>query len=681
MGGIPIVKILLSQIVVLSLSVSAWAGRTAPEHAGRDTPAAEKDLFEMSIEELMDVSIDTVYGASKYPQKLSDAPASVTIITADEIRRYGYRTLAEVLRSAPGFYINYDRNYHYVGTRGFRRPGDYDTRILLLVNGHRINENVGDSPPFGTQFPVDIDLIERVEIIRGPGASLYISNAMLAVVNVITKQGAGLRGLELSGEAASFDTYKGRVTYGNLFGEDLDLLLSASTYDSRGPELHFAQFDTPETNHGRTDNDDDQFDNIFAHASWGNLSLVLAHTGREKGIPTAPWDTVFGDPRTRTWDDTTLVGLTYSRELSENWTINSRLAYGQYDCYGQWVSDRAGDGEDPYIVIDHDEWRGRWWDGELQLLGRPAERHTVMAGAEVRYNARQDLRAWDEEIYLDDSGSSKNWGVYFQDEFKLTKKLALVGGLRHDRYDSFGGTTNPRLAVIYNVFDKTTLKLLYGNAFRAPNAYELRYHDGGYTQKPSLDLDPETMKTYEIVVEQELSRQLRASASGFHYAMDGLISQYVDPADGLLVFKNLDRAEATGLELSLLGRWPDGLTSRVSYSYVDAEDGTTGETLVDSPRHLAKLNLIAPVVRERLFAGLEVLHDSKARTLGDHYTDDFTLTNVTLAYVSASKRLEVSAGLYNLFDTRYAYPGFGEHVQGEIEQDGRTFRVKLTYRF
>ena len=110
----------------------------------------------------MEIEIGTVYGASKYEQKVSEAPSSVTVITADEIRKYGYRTLAELLRSVPGFYVNYDRNYHYVGTRGFRRPGDYDTRVLLLVDGHRVNENVGDSPAFGTQFVLDVDLIHKV---------------------------------------------------------------------------------------------------------------------------------------------------------------------------------------------------------------------------------------------------------------------------------------------------------------------------------------------------------------------------------------------------------------------------------------------------------------------------------------------------------------------------------------
>lgn len=137
--------------LLLCACASAWAGSPVPGPPDVNTAGEGEDLFDMSIEELMDVQIDTVYGASKRTQPVVKAPASVTIITAEEIRLYGYRTLAEILQSAPGFYINYDRNYHYVGTRGFRRPGDYDTRILLLIDGHRVNENVGDVPGFGTQ--------------------------------------------------------------------------------------------------------------------------------------------------------------------------------------------------------------------------------------------------------------------------------------------------------------------------------------------------------------------------------------------------------------------------------------------------------------------------------------------------------------------------------------------------
>lgn len=641
----------------------------------------EDNLFEMSIEDLMTVEIDTVRSASKYDQKVSEAPSSVTIITADEIRKYGYRTLAEALRSVPGFYVNYDRNYAYLGVRGFRRPGDYDTRILLLVDGHRTNENVGDSPLFGTQFLLDVDLIDRIEIIRGPGSSLYGSNALLAVINVVTKDAGTLNGLEVSGAVGSFDTEKGRVSYGTRFDNGLDLVVSATAADSDGQELYFPEFDDPATADGRVRNDDDRWNNLFLRASFGGFSLIAAHATNEKGIPTAPWDTVFGDPRTRTWDDTTLVGLTYARDLSETWTVNGRVAYSRYDYDGNWVYDYAEEGEDPYLVVNKDLWKGRWWEGELQVVGRPVDRHTLTAGAEFRYNQRQDQANWDEEVYLDDSRHSDNWGLYVQDEFQIFEKTTLIGGLRYDHYATFGATTNPRLALIHHLWDDTTFKLLYGKAFRAPNAYELYYHDGGYTTKAPEHLDPETIETYEMVLERALTPNLSATLSGFHYVMDDLIGQRVDPDDDLLVFANLDEVKAQGVEFALNGRWERGLRARTSYAYVDAEHNATGQTLANSPAHLAKLNLIVPVLEETLFAGLEIQYNGSSRTLVGDPADDFVLTNLALTYTSPSKRLEIAAGLYNLFDVDYAYPGYGEHAQDTIEQDGRTFRIKLTYRF
>ncbi len=230
--------------------------------------------------------------------------------------------------------------------------------------------------------------------------------------------------------------------------------------------------------------------------------------------------------------------------------------------------DYAEEGDEPYIVVNRDYWKGRWWEGELQVTGSPVAGHLLTAGTEARYNARQDQANWDEEVYLDDSRHSSNWGIYVQDEFKPLERLTFVGGVRYDEYSTFGGDTNPRLALIYDLLENTVLKLLYGTAFRAPNAYELYYHDGGYTQKAAGELDPETITTYEVVLERQLNRTFRATASSFYYVMEDLIDQYTDPADGLLVFRNLSEVEATGFELALQGRWDSGLQSRVSYSYV-----------------------------------------------------------------------------------------------------------------
>ena len=148
--------------------------------------SSSSDLADASFEQLANMK---VYTASKHLQSGVDAPSSITVVTADEIQRHGYRTLASVLQSVRGFFITYDRNYSSVGVRGFARPGDYNTRILLLVDGHRLNDNLYDEAMLGTEFPVDINLIQQIEIIRGPASSLYGSNALFAVINVITKRG------------------------------------------------------------------------------------------------------------------------------------------------------------------------------------------------------------------------------------------------------------------------------------------------------------------------------------------------------------------------------------------------------------------------------------------------------------------------------------------------------------
>ena len=151
--------------------------------------ATEPPSTGSSLDELLDVKIS---GAAKYEQTARQAPASVTIITSEDIERYGYRTLADALMTVRGFFVSYDRNYTYVGVRGFSRPTDYNNRILLLLDGHTLNENVYGAAQLGSELPIELDLVERIEIVRGPGSALYGTGAMLAVVNVVLKKGSAL---------------------------------------------------------------------------------------------------------------------------------------------------------------------------------------------------------------------------------------------------------------------------------------------------------------------------------------------------------------------------------------------------------------------------------------------------------------------------------------------------------
>ena len=293
---------------VFAVILAAFGLITAGAMAGLFTAfpvcAADKVVpaeLETGTDQILFNEIPTVSGASKYEQRTTEAPSYISIVTSDEIKRYGYRTLAEIVGSVAGFYSNYDRTYNYVGMRGISVPGDYNTRVLVLLNGHRINENIYDSAGFGNDGIVDVDLIERVEVIRGPGSSLYGSNAFLSVINIITKRGRNYKGPEVSGAAGSYETYKGRGTYGDRYSNGVELLLSGTYYSSQGKDsIYFSQFDSPDTNNGKAERADGaQNHNLFTSVQYGDVTLEGAYNRSRKQLPTAPYDTVFNDNRTQ----------------------------------------------------------------------------------------------------------------------------------------------------------------------------------------------------------------------------------------------------------------------------------------------------------------------------------------------------------------------------------------------
>ena len=635
-------------------------------------------LAQKSLEELMEIELPQVTGASKHEQKVSDAPASVTIVTADEIKLYGYRNLADLLASVRGVFVSNDRNYSYVGVRGFNRPGDFNGRTLFLVDGHRLNETIFDGAVIES---LDVDSIDRVEVIRGPSSSLYGSSAFFGVVNLVTKRGRQYDGVEASFDGGSYHAYKGRLSFGKQFTNGVELAMSGSYLDKQGPdELFYPEFDTPANNNGvATDRDYEKVGNFLTTLSYGAFTLQGTYLWREKGIPTASYGTVFNDSRSRTIDEQAYVDLKYQRKFAEEWDVLGRASFNSYrfdENYPLEVTNPP-----PPTVLNKDEVVGQWAVLELQVSRTLWDRLTLTGGSEYRENYRQDQLNYDVNpfvSYADDRRDSRIWAFFGQGEFALLTNLVLNAGVRYDHYDEIGGTVNPRVALIYHPWTPTTFKLLYGTAFRAPNAFEAFFESPFFQSNPSLD--PETIRTYELVFEQALPQHLHFSLSGYYYEISDLISQGLAP-DGRNVFENLDQVEAYGLELELERRHASGVRGRISYALQRAENSDTGEELSNSPRHLAKANLIVPLYEDKVLAGLEFQYSSGVKTLARNRADSYWLVNATLFSQKLVNGLELSASIYNLFDQDYGYPGGAELVQDVIPQDGRTFRVKLTYRF
>lgn len=633
----------------------------------------------------MNLKVDTVFGASKFQQKVTEAPSSVTIVTADEIEKYGYRTLSDVLQSVPGFYVTNDRNYSYIGVDGISRPTDYNTHLLILIDGHRVNDNIFNGAYVATEAILDLDLIERVEIIRGPGSSLYGANAFLGVINIITKRGRDLKGAEGSADAGSLQTYRGRTTYGQQYANGSELLLSETFYDSKGNrQLFFPEFNSGSSDNGiAKDADADQFHSTFLSAGYRDFSLRAGYVSREKHIPTGSFGTVFDDSRTETTDSRAYADLAYHHAIGGAWEVNARGFYDWYKYDGVFIYDYSGAGVPPFTV-NHDFARGDWWGFDLSASTRVAERHHVTVGTEETFNAKQVQGNYDQTpyvLYLSSRHSSTQASVYLQDEFAIRKNLLLTAGMRYDRYSTFGGTLNPRLGLIFSPQENTDIKILYGQAFRAPDDFELHYSAPLLSFEPSPNLRPETIKTTEVVLEKYFWRHASLSASGFYNRIDHLISQATDPTNGFLHFVNLDGVRGKGLEFQFSAKRPSGWEGRLSYTLQESHSSLDGDPLSNSPRHLAKVNLIAPLLPKKLFASFEGQEISRRLTVVGTEVGGAFVANATLYSKELLRKLRVSASLYNLLNKHYADP-VGQEIPGaSVVQDGRTFRVKLTYRF
>ncbi len=666
-------KMIICGIILLFLLASvlpAWARQQPDGNA--------EDLTSRSLTELMGIEVETVYGASRFEQKVTRAPSSVTIVTEEDIRRYGYRTLADILSGVRDFYVSSDRNYSYIGSRGFSRPGDYNTRFLLMIDGHRLNDGIYEQAAIGNDFPLDVDLIDRVEVIRGASSSLYGTNAFLGVIHVLTKKGRQVNGVELSGEAGTQHTFKGRLTWGGLFDRrNAEILLSATRFRSRGNrELFFPEFNSPETSYGTVHGGDGEaYGNVFLNLSHGFFNLQGAFASRAKDIPTAPWGTAFNQPGTKSVDDAGYADLRFDRTFDNGLGLLARLYYDHYRYDGEYVFPG---------YVNKDEAIGQSWGGEVKVTGVLFDRHRLVAGVEYTDHFRQDQMNWDEHPrveYLNERRSTYQWAAYLQDEITLWPDLILNLGVRYDHYGTFGDTVNPRLALIYALREATHVKLLYGQSFRAPSVYELYYSDGNMTSKANPNLQPEKITSWELSLDHYFPGQIKLTGSLFHNTIRSLIALQTDPADGLLVFRNVDKVETAGIGLELEKRWRGGIRGRIAYTFQESENKLDGTVPVSSPRHLAKMNLQVPFLNERMILSLEEQYVDTRRAVTGAAAAPYFLTHVTLLGKGWVNGLEGSVSVYNLFDKRYEDPASQEHAQNAITRDGREFRIKLTYRF
>lgn len=631
------------------------------------------DLTELPLEQLMHREAVPV---AQMAQQVSDSPSAVSIVTAADIRAFGYRTLADVINSMRGLHTTYDRRYQYMGGRGFGEPGDYAGRIMLLIDGYATQDSLFNQAYIDESGLLDLELVERVEYVPGTGSVTYGNNAMLGIINVVTKKGRDFNAAQLSGEVSSHGGQKQRATYGKRFENGADVLLSASALDVRGRNLYFPAYDTPTTNNGIAENQDGETNKrVFGKFAYQGLTIEAAYVDRKKMLPTNPsGSTAFNTPFS-VRDENAFLNLSYQTPLSSTLSSLSRFYSGHY-AYDSWreFTEYSLDNE----KYGRRQYHGQWWGLDQKFVGNWFVDHTMVFGFEFRNDYRQQFR----RTYLSpekaavevfsDSLSRRTASFYLTDEYRINERWSLNIGTRYDDASDLAGNWSPRLAVIYKPTQQTTLKASYSEAFRMPHGYERFSYSGTAV--------PEYVAATELALQHEFTRETRLTASLYNYRQSGLLI-YSDAAGDYVPEGN---SRTQGLEVELERLWEGGVRSRGSLAWQNAQD-VHGAELVNSPHVLGKFNLSFPLFDGAMRTGLEAQYLGSRLTLERRRLDGVGLANLTFSSERKWYGLSASFSIRNLFDREYEVvspfdwrPDSGL-PQDSLRMDGRTYWFQLNY--
>jgi len=630
---------------------------------------ADDDPFGLLHEE------QVVTAAAKHPQRLSETPSAVSVITAAEIQAMGYRTLGEALQWARDLYVSYDRNYTYVGVRGLLRPGDYNDRVLLTIDGHAMNGAVFQDATFGPELGLDMNAVQRIEIVRGPGSALYGTSAVLAVINVVTRRPQEEPGFALTGGAGAAGERHGSLVAAHVAPGSVSASLHASWSATDGTALYFPTFDTPATNFGRALNADGE-------RAWNLLGTLEARgfvlrgklNDRLKHVPTGSFDTRFDDSGTRTWDGHDYVELSTERQLGPRLILDSRLYWDGTRYHGDYMY-----GPDSARVLNFDQGDADQLGAEARFDWSPDPRHVVTAGVErvdvahlVLYNA--DLVPYTAYVNVRDRFADSRTALYAQVESRLGGPVRLTLGERVDVSREGGTAWSPRADLVWHAGAATTLKALAGGAFRAPSEFERLYAtEAGSAYLVNPDLKPERMTTYELGLDHRWGG-LRAQASVYHDHVRGLID-LVALDSTTIQYQNGNGARTMGASLELEHATASGRRVRVSCGVQQSRADGSDATLENSPACVAQLLASQPVLAARGSLAFGVRYGSPRKTLAGAWTAGAVVCDGRLAW-RTRRVLEIGLECRNVFNAPWNVPASPEHAMDTIAQDGR--RVSVT---
>ncbi|MDR0965576.1 MAG: PEGA domain-containing protein [Myxococcales bacterium] len=333
--------------------------------------------------------------ATKSETTTSEAPASVTVISSDEIQAFGYSTLPEALRAVRGLYFSNDRMYESIGMRGISPPGGYNSRILILYNGHALNDAYTGQAYIGRDFSIDLADVERIEVIRGPVSAIYGSSAVFGAINIVTRSNLGDRNAEVTGSAGTSQTVSGRAT-GAYTSKNFDIIVSGGAYRSLNESnmsfdearqlrpLQELPADTKLTN--LENQDGERAYHADARVRLGDFTLQGYVNSRKKDLGTGNYTTAINRPGAFVNDLRGFIEGRFDKKMKQG-DFSARFYFDVMNYNATYFYD-----VDPY-----DEEASSWWaGGELRYRTPEFLRQRLTIAIEYKH---EDTEQWMQEIY------------------------------------------------------------------------------------------------------------------------------------------------------------------------------------------------------------------------------------------------------------------------------------------
>lgn len=617
---------------------------------------------------------EVVVTGTRTEHTLKDVPVETVVVTREDIERTNAQTVTDALKSIPGLAASGADDVFGSGSSRARLRGlsFNDGYGLVLIDGQRIHGS-GQSGAHGeyavglNQIP--ISMIERIEVVKGPGSVLYGSDAVSGVINIITRK---VPRKESGGAGAAYGWYKVKEQT-----QDGETTKPSDDGHHRNVVEHYLYYgDHPFERMGYLIN--------YAHESGESTGVDPIESKRDSVM--AKVDTKLSDPvdlwvkaeagayvregESPSEEDSYRLAAGLLFTPSQKHTIEVK-GYHYVDDFHAVSSSSNRRGEIGYDQI------------ETQYSLNITNHQLITTGAEFQ---RQGI-----DYLMDNSNGTRTtvkedvdtWSLFIQDELTLIKDLTLVPGIRYDDHSTFGGSVNPKLSFMYRFLDSTTFRGSVGRSFKSPTIRQLYYdipfyHSPFYIQS-NPDLDPETAIGYSAAVEQWLLDGTVILNVGLfrNDIEDMVVSESADAlynGEELRIYRNVEEAMTQGVETSARMQLSEAFMLTAAYTYTDSEDKESGNRLTYTPEHEFSLS---PAYEYRPLglgttATLTYVSDQYNDTDNEQKVDAHCVVDAKI-YKHLGKVAELSLQADNLFDS--------DKGDDRYYRAGRIFTVKLDMDF